>query len=344
MKINLGASFKRKVLLSIAVIGLFYFFFKIKNILLPFILAIIIAYILNPLVEKIEKYKIKRLHGILIVYILLIGIISVIALYGIPAIIKQLTAFGEQIPVYTTELQARLRDFYKSYQRFDIPDSLRESIDKNINHFQVILIQALSNLISGFFNMFSQVLNLIIAPILAFYMLKDQEEMSKHLVHIFPISIRTEVLTLWEDIDTVLTRFIRGNLLVASIVGLATSLGLAIIGLDFPVLFGLIAGITNIIPYFGPLIGALPALLFASLTSKKLVLYVILVTIVVQQLEANLISPKILGICTGLHPLLVIFALLAGGELWGVIGLLIAVPLAAVLKIIISYLFVKLTS
>lgn len=156
-----------------------------------------------------------------------------------------------------------------------------------------------------------------------------------------PLSKRSELLQLWEEIDEVLINFIIGNLTVALLVGSCTAFGLAMIGMDFPLLLGIITGITNIIPYFGPVIGGIPAVLLALLKSQKLAFYVIIVIVVVQQLESNFISPKVLGKSVGLHPLIVIFILLAGGELGGIVGMLIAVPLTAVLKIIVTYLFAK---
>ncbi|WP_227765892.1 AI-2E family transporter [Zhaonella formicivorans] len=342
MKLIFDGKFKRRLLIFIFVAFVVYFLYRVRGVLFPFILAIILAYVLNPLVELLEQYKIRRLYGIIVVYATVLGLLFLVGFYGVPVIVKQLTAFGEKIPYYTSEAQSRLRDFYRDYQRFNIPESLRESIDQNIVNFQLQLTQLLSKLVTGIFNIFSQIFSFIIAPILAFYLLKDKDEISKSIVQSIPVANRSELLSLWEEIDTVLLKFIRGHLLVATLVGAATALGLALIGMDFPLLFGIISGITNIIPYFGPIIGAVPAILLALLQSETLALYVILVMAVVQQLESNLISPRILGQSVGLHPLLVIFVLLAGGELWGLVGMLIAVPLTAVLRILIGYLFTKL--
>lgn len=344
MKWIQDTKFKRRVLLLIFLLVIVYFLYRVRKIFTPFILAIIMAYVLNPLVEQLERLKIKRLYGIILVYITVSLVLFIIGFYGMPVVIKQLTAFGERIPFYTSEVQSRLRDFYDHYQRFNIPSSLRESIDNNIVKFELAITQFLSRLISGIFNIFSQLMSIILTPILAFYLLKDKEEICKIIVQLIPVAKRSEILGLWQEIDTVLLKFIKGHLLVAVLVAFATTLGLSVIGMDFPLLFGIIAGLTNIIPYFGPVIGAIPAVALALLSSQKLALYVILVMITVQQLESNLLSPKILGHSVGLNPLLVVFVLLAGGELWGFVGLLIAVPLTAVLKIVISYVFLKLVT
>lgn len=344
MKWQLEPKFKRRFLLIIFLLFIIYFLYRVRKVFTPFILAIIMAYLLNPLVEQLERLKIKRLYGIILVYITVSLVLFILGFYGMPIVIKQLTAFGEKIPFYTSEVQSRLKDFYNDYQRFNIPASLRESIDSNIVNFEMAITQFLSRLISGLFNIFSQLMSIVITPILAFYLLKDKEEICKVIVQLIPVAKRSEILGLWQEIDTVLLKFIQGHLLVAVIVAFATTLGLSVVGMDFPLLFGIISGLTNIIPYFGPVIGAIPAVALALLSSHKLALYVILVMAIVQQLENNLLSPKILGQSVGLHPLLVVFVLLAGGELWGFVGLLVAVPLTAVLKIIISYIFLKLVA
>ena len=123
-----------------------------------------------------------------------------------------------------------------------------------------------------------------------------------------PVRWRWEFLYLWQEIDQVLMKFVRGHLLVALLVGLLTSTGFFLIGLDFPFLLGMIAGLADIIPYFGPIIGAIPALALAILHSKKMALSVLVVMVVVQQLESNIISPKVLGSSVGLHPLTVILS------------------------------------
>jgi len=139
-------------------------------------------------------------------------------------------------------------------------------------------------------------------------------------------------------------KFIRGHLLVASMVGVLTSLGLALVGVKFYLLLGIIAGIADLIPYFGPIIGAIPAVGLALLNSSQQALYVLLVMVVVQQVENNLLSPKILGDSVGLHPVVVIFVLLAGGHLFGILGMLLAVPLTAILRILVNYLYTLLVS
>lgn len=343
MRLNFKQFTLRKIVLFLIFFLLVFLLYSVRGILLPFILAIIIAYVLNPFVEKLEQYKIRRIFGIIIVYIAVFGILLVAGYYGFPVIIKQITSLGETIPTYTSQIQQILNSFYRNYKNFSIPVSLRESIDRNLLVIQKTIISHLSSVVSILFGIFSRIFSIIVAPILAFYLLKDKEEICQIIVKTIPLSNRSELLQLWEEIDTVLTKFIRGHLTVAFIVGAGTAVGLSIIGMDYPLLLGIITGLTNIIPYFGPIIGGIPAVLLALLKSQTLAFYVIIVIVVVQQLESNFISPRVLGSSVGLHPLLVIFVLLAGGEIWGIVGMLVAVPLTAVLKILIVYIFAKVS-
>ncbi len=245
------------------------------------------------------------------------------------------------IPGYTRQVHAILQDFYADYQRIIIPESVRLEIDNAIFNIEQALTGTIGQIVNGLLSIFSHTFSIAIAPVLAFYILNDQEEISRRFLEILPFRWRSEFIYLWQEIDRVLMKFIRGHLTVALLVGVLTSVGLFLIGLDFPFLLGLIAGLADIIPYFGPIIGTIPALTLALLHSKKMAFSVLVVMAVVQQLESNIISPKILGSSVGLHPLTVIFVLLLGGKLYGIIGMLLAVPATAITRILIFYFIAR---
>jgi predicted PurR-regulated permease PerM len=275
---------KGTIALLLIILFLIVFFYSVRRSLFPFVLATILAYVLDPLVEKLEQYNIKRIYSIILVYVIVFGLLLVGFYYGLPVVIKQLNSLGDTIPAYTLQIQHILNNFYENYQKFSIPLSLRESIDQNIVSVQNTIIDLLSVIVSGLFSFVSRIVSFIVAPILAFYLLKDKNEICQVLIKTIPLSKRTEILHLWEEIDLVLTNFVRGHLTVAVLVGGGTALGLTIIGMDYPLLLGIITGITNIIPYFGPIIGSIPAVLLALLKSQKLAFYVIIVMLIVQQL------------------------------------------------------------
>jgi predicted PurR-regulated permease PerM len=176
-------------------------------------------------------------------------------------------------------------------------------------------------------------------PFLAFYILKDFQLIEKTVLAIVPKEKRKQVITLLVDIDTALGNYIRGQLLVCMIIGILAYAGYWMIGMPYALLLACLVAIFNIIPYLGPFFGAAPAIILASTISLKMVLMVAVVNTVCQILEGNVISPQVVGRSLNMHPLLIIFALLVGGELAGVVGLILAVPCFAVIKVVLQHLF-----
>lgn len=331
-------------LVTAAVILLLMFIYKIKGIVIPFVLAVVLAYILLPPVKFLVKRKIPVNLAIILVYIGVSGIAVILILYIFPGIFTELTKFAGQIPEYVQNLQLSIREWQNNYSRFDIPDSIRQIIDENLLSIEEKIIEMVRNWAALIVGLFSYTFSLIILPILTYYFLKDHEIISKRMVSYLPPRYREELLNLWVMIDLVLRRFIYGHLTVALIVGVLTGIGLNLIGVDYAVTLGFIAGVADIVPYFGPIIGAVPAVCLALLQSKKMALYTALVMFIVQQIESSIISPKIISGSVGLHPLVIIFVLLLGGFFFGVWGMLIAVPVTAVLRILINYLYQKAVS
>lgn len=334
----------RIIFILLISMGMLYFFLKVRSILPPFFLAVVLAYLLNPIVELIQGKGFSRVPAILIVYFSCIFFTYLLAAYGFPVFLRELDVFAEAIPDYALRVQSLVREFYERYQRIDIPESVRQVIDETLVGLEASLTAGVRQLAQAMINFFTRLMSLVLAPVLTFYLLKDAEHINRRLAAVIPVSWRTHVLPLWEEVDQVLMKFIRGHLLVASMVGVLTSLGLALVGVKFYLLLGIIAGIADLIPYFGPIIGAIPAVGLALLNSSQQALYVLLVMVVVQQVENNLLSPKILGDSVGLHPVVVIFVLLAGGHLFGILGMLLAVPLTAILRILVNYLYTLLVS
>lgn len=327
-------------LIGLLLLGLgLYLVYLVRVILPPFIIALIIAYLLNPLVETIENLKVPRVVAILIVYTTVVAVVSLVVFYGVPKVLRELNRFADAIPIYTEQVQDYIRVAHRDYSKTNIPESIRQVTDETIKEAEELLISTVRNIADAILGLFSQLLSLVIAPILSFYMLKDWDLMGRYVFSLFPTDWREEAAYLFHQMDLVLTKFIRGHLLVVFIVGSLTAIGLALIGVKFALLLGILAGIADIIPYFGPIIGAVPAIAIALLHSKYQALYAAGVMLLVQQLESNIISPKILGDSVGLHPLVIIFALLAGGQLFGIAGMLLAVPVTAVARILLSYFF-----
>ena len=172
-------------------------------------------------------------------------------------------------------------------------------------------------------------------------MLRDHEEMRERLFLYIPLEYRTPIKNVLREVNRALNGFFRGQLLISGAVGLLIYIGLSILKVRYALFIGFIAGLFDIIPYFGPIIGFIPAAAFAFLRSPISVLWVLAIFVLANQLESSIIAPKIIGDRVGLHPLAVIFAVLVGGELLGITGMLVAVPAASIVRVLLHYVLVS---
>lgn len=303
-------------------------------VILPFVFAIIIAYILNPLVEMLTERKMNRTAAVALIYFILIGSIIVALVYIIPIIILELDKLIDTLPFYTREVQKILANIKTTYLT-SLPLAFQEIIDRNIHRMEELLLAWLQKIADAIIGIFSNMLSIILAPILGFYFLRDLDKIKECTILIIPISYRKIVLQWFERFSSTLGRYFRSQLIVSLIIGALTTISMMILGVDFAFLIGLVAGLTNIIPYFGPLIGIMPAIAIALLRYPYKIPWIIVSMLIIHQLESGIISPHIVGEHVGLHPITVILALLTGGTFFGLIGLILAVPTAALMKFII---------
>ena len=320
----------------------FYFLYLVRGLMLPFLLAIVLVYLLNPMVERMEKRGSPRVIAILILYLGVIIVVTSLLMYGVPRMVNQLEKLVETIPAYTDQVEQMVNQIQQRFADSAMPPGVQQILDERIAWVELKLMEVVRKAIDLLLGILSNLLYIALAPVLAFYIMKDLKELKKWGISQFPQKCYADVLRLAREIDHVFSNFVRGHLTVVIIVGALTSLSFALIGLEFGVMLGIIAGLAELIPYFGPLIGAVPAVALALLQSKWLALKVIIAVTIIQQLEGNVISPKILGDSMGLHPLAIIVALLAGGHLFGIAGMLLAVPLAAIARILVKFIWGKL--
>jgi len=332
---------QRPLMVIVGLFLLFWLIYLLRSILIPFTMGFVLAYILAPLVQMMENRQIPRGIAIIISYIAFLGLITIFIFYAIPLLLKDLNQLVELIPSYIQSIQEALGQMQDGYSRVPLPEGVRQLIDEAIIRLEQMSLSIIQGFIQGLIILLSQSFNFLLAPIISFYFLMDYKHLGEHILKVIPLSYREGVAQVGKEINQVLRKFIRGSLLVAFWVGLLTTVGMYLIGMDFYILIGVLVGITNIIPYFGAIISAIPALFLALLKSKWLTLYVLGLIILIHQFESSILTPRIIGSSVGLHPLLIIFALLAGGQLWGFAGLLFAVPIMAVLKIVIKRLYLR---
>lgn len=332
----------RVILVVFLVLMVLYFLYLVRSILVPFFWAMVLAYLLSPPVGFLERRGLPRVAGILLIYLGAAGLVVLLVGVGLPVMSGEIDELVAALPSYSQHAQDIVNNAQVEYRQAVLPQSVREAIDQGVSQIQVKIVGVLREFVQGIISLFSGVLSLIFAPILAFYIIKDADLIKKRLISALPKSWRGDVIAIAQELDRVLCSFLRGHLTVCCLVGVLTGVSMFLLGVKFSFLIGLMAGITDLVPYFGPFIGAIPAVGLALLQSPLLALYAAVVILVIQQLESNLITPKILGECVGLHPLVIVFALLAGGSLFGIVGMLLAVPGAASLKVIAKYIYLKM--
>jgi predicted PurR-regulated permease PerM len=308
----------------------------LKAVLMPFFIAMIISYVLNPVVSLLNQRKVPRTIAVLLIYSVFISCLTVITMNVTPMFMTQLSELNEHIPELTIRAQSLVDGFNQNQL---LPESVRVGINNSFAKMESSISVAISNYVNNIGSTISTLFVVFIIPFLAFYILKDFQLIEKTALAIVPKKHRKETISLVIDIDTALGNYIRGQLLVCVIIGIFAYVGYWLVGMPYPLLLASVVAVFNIIPYLGPFFGAAPALLMASTISLKMVLLVALVNVTVQILEGNVISPQVVGRSLHMHPLFIIFALLVGGQVAGIVGLILAVPFFAVMKVIVQHVF-----
>ncbi|MEF3303104.1 AI-2E family transporter [Paenibacillus sp. GYB003] len=308
----------------------------LKAVLAPFLIALIISYVLNPIVRLLNERKVPRTAAVLLIYAVFVTSFTVIVMNLTPIFIKQIGELNEHMP----ELTMRAQSLFDGLNDNRLPLSVRSGINDALQKAEDGLSKFISNFVDGIGSTLNMLMVAFIIPFLAFYILKDYQLIEKTVLATVPRAHRHSAIKLVIDIDTALGNYIRGQFIVCLLVGLLAYVGYWLIGMPYALLLASIVAIFNIIPYLGPFFGAAPAIVMASTVSLKMVLLVVFVNFTVQILEGNVISPQVVGRTLHMHPLLIIFALLVGGELAGIIGLILAVPLFAVLKVIVQHIYI----
>ncbi len=319
----------------------------------PFIWALAIAYLLNPLMMVMEKkLKLRRLICLIIIYIFLIGLIILFITIITPRIVENIKHINNSFPEYleTAEewliLQSSNLEFL---QKYGVYDYFEENLNSIIDTFGGNISVTLSRTISRLINITSALLNFVLGVVISIYMLKDKEifikQIKKLLYAIFSVNKVDYMVSVLKELNTVFSKYLIGKIIDSIIIGILCFFGLLIIGVRYPLVLSSIVGITNMIPYFGPFIGMIPAIIVTLFYSPIKALWVGLFILALQQFDGLYLGPKILGTQVGLKPLWVISAIIIGGGLFGVVGMLLAIPVTGMIKTLLSkYINSKLSN
>jgi len=313
---------------------------KLARILRPFFVALIIAYLLHPLVVRMEHKKIKRGIAIIILYVFFIIASGSILIFVFPSVVQNTKELINTIPIIASQYKDYFNTFIFTIESSKWPDEVKDTIMREVSlgaeMFQKVAIDTLKEALTSTFDYIFKLFDVLLSMIIAYYYLKDAEFLKEGFLSLTPRKWRNFLIGTGREINLILGSFIQGQLLTALIVGILESIGLIIVHAKYPVVLGMVGGIFNIIPYFGPFLGAIPAVAVALIESPIKALWTALVFIIVQQIDNSFISPKIIEGRLGLHPVTTILAVLVGGEFMGILGMLIAVPIAAIIKVIIK--------
>ncbi|MCM3175742.1 AI-2E family transporter [Paenibacillus sp. MER 99-2] len=315
----------------------------IKTIVLPIILSGVLYYLLNPLVDVMERWKIKRGWSILILYLAIGGILTIVVLAVIPVLRNQIMGLIANFPAYSTAVQEKFVQLTGS----EMFNQVQETINFNFEDLWATISARATEIlnhtwtgIGDFLGVFTEtVLSIVTVPFILFYLLKDGKKLPAKILSFLPIKSRTGAMHVLEDINHQISSFIRGQIIVSFCIGVLLYIGYMIIGLDYALILAIIASFTSVVPYLGPAIAITPALIVALVTSPVMLLKMIAVWTIVQLIEGKFISPQIMGKTLKIHPITIIFVILTSGNLFGVVGILLAVPGYAVLKVCISHIF-----
>ena len=318
----------------------FYLLYALRSVLMPFVAGILLAYLLDPMVDRLEKLKLSRTTSTLIVcfvtillflptFILLLSMIENQISFLIEATPKYLSLIMERVHPQLNHLNERFPELKSA--------NLEELLKNNIGNSMRIFGKILKTLISNGFALINLISLLLITPVVTFYMLRDWDDFVAKFENLLPKKSKNSIMSTFKDIDKIISGFIRGQLSICLILGIFYSIGLKLVGLELGLLVGFIAGIISFIPYVGSITGFIIGciLAFAQYGDLTHVFYVIAVFMIGQFIEGNFLTPKLVGESVGLHPVWVMFALLAGGVLLGFLGLMLAVPLAAIIGVLV---------
>lgn len=307
----------------------------IFSVLVPFIIAAFITYLLHPIVERLHNAGLHRGIAVIIIYLLFFGGIGFGLYKGIPAIIVQLKDLADNIPVFADQYRIWIEEIQEKTSAW--PNGMQERIESGLISVERVLDRFLSRILNGFVHIINSITLIAIIPFIAFYMLKDYHLLKKAVWYITPRQWRQQGILFLRDVDSSLGNYIRGQLIVCVLIGSLSAILFWFVHMPYPLLLGFIIGVTNVIPYFGPVIGAVPAVIIAVTLSGKMVVTSLIIVFVLQFLEGNVLSPFIVGKSLHMHPLFIMFALLAGGEIGGILGLILAVPILSITKVAIIH-------
>ncbi|MFH1539965.1 MAG: AI-2E family transporter [bacterium] len=326
------------ILAAIVVIALFVK--KASGVITVFAISAAIAYIINPLVDKLAARRVPRVVATLSVFVVFIAAVGGVAVAIAPILASQFQELIKNLPDYFAAISGLWERAVETFRKTELPPSVKEipaAMGQNLQSVGGAVGKKVYNGIVGFF---SQLPSVIIIPILVFYFLNDGHRIRRTFISYLPPAHRGAASDLLDRLNGALGGYIRGQVKLCLVMGVLSWIALAAVGVKYSLVFGTIAGVTEFIPYVGPILGIIGPLIFALFTSWVMVVKVLIVFVVLQVLESFL-APRVMSGDVGMHPALILFILMAGGQVAGLAGMIAALPAAVVLKTLIEFFYLE---
>lgn len=329
--ISIATFFKVVVLLAAT-----YFLYQVLDVLALVFVAIIFATALEPAVSWLQRNHIPRALSVLIMYLLIFLVFSLIVVLIVPPLVTQLTELAKSFPDYYNRLVSAFSTLDAGAQ-----DEVSQSLQQGLQNLGANLAQATSSILATLVGVFGGILQFMVTLVIAFYLVVNEDGVKRFVRSITPSSYQPYVTQLMHRIQLKLGSWLRGQLLLMLIIGVLTYVGLSLLGMEYALVLALWAGLTEIVPYVGPILGAIPAVFLAFSISPLEALLVLGLYTVIQQLENNIITPMVMKRAVGLNPVVSIVVILIGAKLGGVVGAIISIPLATTVAVFLSDFFEK---
>ncbi|MBU0493663.1 MAG: AI-2E family transporter [Chloroflexi bacterium] len=336
-------------LISLITIAMVVGLYLVRSLLPPFILAVLLAYLLNPLVELIlRRTRLPRLLAVVVIYLTFLIVAGLFLAWLVPTLIVQV----RQANLDWQNLLKTVADWVSEYHIVQVFGTsvdllqLYHQFEANLQDALAAGASYLASRTAGFLFGLASVFGwLFVVLVVVFYLLKDADQVGRYLDGLVPAAYRADLWQFERELKVTMNAYIRGQLLLCVIIGTVTTLSLSALGIRNALLLGIIAGLLEAVPNLGPVVATVPAVIVAlfqgsawlPLPNWGVALVVVALYAIIQQLENNLIVPKVLGDSVNLHPVVVLFGLLAGASIAGVLGMLLAIPTIAVLRLVARY-------
>ncbi len=323
------------IIKTVLVLLLLWFLFLIRDVIAMVFAAFVISSAIAPWVDFFQRWKIPRPVSIITIAVLFLGLLSISVVIIVPALVEEIG-----------QLTARLPELYRSLAGSFVPlnqnldqTTILGTLEKNLQTFSQGLLQLTSGIFGTLSIIFGGVASFLTVLVIGFFMTAEKSGARKLIQSLLPLKYQPYTIQLISKIEGKMGSWLRGQMLLSVIIASLTYIGLTLLNVKYALVLALLAGFMEVIPFIGPVLAAIPAVFFAATQSPLTALLVVALYLVIQQLENNLLVPKVMQQTVGLHPIIILIALLIGARIGGILGIILAVPLATIVSIFLADLF-----